>query len=424
MPTPVLNANSFGLPKTGGTQTQAASSDKAAKTMIDVVGGVANWYKLFPAKSGKWTQVFMPQIKQVEGGNAPALKGRLYTDRLGLQGQYTIAYYTGPRTSAGYAHVTRSGPGGIKLFAWYMRDADIARLLKAAMPDAHLPESKVAMQAQMLTMQGNIAKAKAALQGGKASPAVTPYKPSGIFTAPLSQQGPASSDSSFTPETANLGTVKKIAKPVANYAWYEVTPALILKLEKALPNKPAKAPIKLPQGPNFSAQLLEGPKTKWPYAKVTVSNAGQYLTLWFTIGLAGKNKPGSIIMLKRPSVSGKTPTVNADTGTAANSSGGDATGFTPITATLPKVDTDYIDTDTVYPGVAPQPVPTGGLIFPIVSVPPTLIDDTIPPGFGDVPLFEVGGENVEETPWYKSPLYIGAVIAAAIGGVWYWKTKK
>jgi hypothetical protein len=306
----------------------------------------------------------------------------------------------------------------VQLFAWYVRNAHIALLVKAAALRApSTAEAHVINQAQLLTLTTNIAKAKANVQGGYVAPNLPKLQtPGGLSTA---GQG----SSSFTPETANLGTIKKVAvAPQASYCWYEVTPNLILKLEKALPAKPSKAPIKLPQGPNLSAQLLAGPKTKWPYARATISNnSGQYVTLWFTIGLAGKNKPGSIIMLKRPAVAGKTPTVPADTGTSDQYTGGDPTGFTPIDVKLPKVDYQ------VYPVVAPQPVPTGGVIwpqvFPIISAPPLEIVETIPPGF-DEPGLELGGENVEETPWYKSPLYIGAVIAAVVGGVWYWKMKK
>src|SRR5512137_1849820 len=117
MPLPLVTANALGMPKSGGSTTNAPSSDNYDNAMVKIVGGTENWYKLFPAKAGNWTQAFTPQVKAMEGGSVPSMKGRSYVDQLALSGKFQVTYYVGQKTGAGYAYVLRKGPGGVKLFA-------------------------------------------------------------------------------------------------------------------------------------------------------------------------------------------------------------------------------------------------------------------------------------------------------------------
>jgi hypothetical protein len=370
MPSLLTNIHSveqFGTPAQGGTQASTTNAMTAGATaaMVKAVGGVQNWTKLFPAMVKNWTQVAVAQITAVEQGLAPSpLHGEFAP--FAMAGQYTTAYFKGPKSGVIYLKATRFGG---KLWAWYARNEDVARVIKNAI--AH------ATPAQKLALQAMVAKAKAGGQGVV----------------------PAAGNTNFVPVRLNPGSIKAAETPtklaIPPFAWYEVTPAFVLKVEQALPTTPSKAPIKLPKGPNFTAELLAGPKTRWPYAKVVASVNGSYITAWFTIGKAGKNKPGSIIFLKRPTVAGTTPTPVIDPTTTNPGS------LTPD---------DLGDILAVPPGTLEMP-PIGGVVdhtYPLEW----------PAGFGEDILAE-GGETVEDIEWWKNPIYLGLGALVLAGGGYY-----
>jgi hypothetical protein len=405
--------------------------------MIKLVGGMANWTKLFPLKVGEWTQVLIPQIKAVEGGQIPSTTRVVFTYKLNLDGVSSVNYFKGPKTDASYAKVDRKGPGGVKLFAWYCRNQDILRVLGGAPKAiATTPEAKGVAYAQQLAViaavnaarkqptasGGNLNKVNppspSSVGGGSFIPGAPPKKGGGVGARDAAAEAAAKAANKKGPGVgardplAEAAAAKKKAIPAL--AWYEVTPAFIKKVELELPSKPLMAPIQFPKASNLTAEILAGPKnTKWPYAKVTLSNNGQYATLWFTIGPAGKNKPGGLVLLKRNKITGTTPTPNlADT---------------PVSETLPPTVTD---SDAVPGGLGVVGTRMDGF-YPLDILP--LIDpgyappDYVPPGFGDEPLIDkivgTGGET-EAAPFWKNPLIIGAAVLAAGVGVWMWKKKK
>jgi hypothetical protein len=112
--------------------------------------------------------------------------------------------------------------------------------------------------------------------------------------------------------------------------------------------------------------------------------------MWFTIGAAGKNKPGSIIFLKRPKVA----------------------GITPNPVLLP-------DAGYAQAGYGVQEVQA----LPALPLTPPLAeeDNFMPPGY----LLE--GEGPAESiaaPWWKNPLFVGAAVIVLAGGAWVIYKKK
>lgn len=350
--------------------------------MIKAVGGLGNWYKLFPAKVGKWTQVTMAQIRTVEANQVPKPLHVKPAAPFVLQGSFQTMFGTGAKSNAVYALATRKDPRLGELSAWYTRDVDVARIVGSGLKKVNAASGNYAVAAaQDMAIQASVNQAKANIKGGPVAPTwLPPAKMPGVKVPPIQKP--------------------KIKPPPV--AWYEVTEALILKVEKELPSKPSMAPIPMPTGANFTAELLAGPKTKWPYAKVVMSNNGTYTTLWFTIGMAGKNKPGSIILLKRPKVAGSTPTPSL----------APAAGYVESTS----ADTGMI---------RQQPRDLMD-----VSVMPLTDDASLPPGFGEG-VVAGGGFDVEigdavlsdEKPFWKNPL-VWAGAAALVGGVWYVAKRK
>jgi hypothetical protein len=229
-----------------------------------------------------------------------------------------------------------------------------------------------------MAVQASVAAASANLQGGASSPNV-PITPGVGLSVPKP-----------------TGPIK-----IPPLAWYEVTAALINKVEGSLPFEPSKAPLPMPKGPDFTAELLAGPRNKWPYAKVVANINGAYLTMWFTIGATGNNKPGSIIFLKRPKVAGITPNpvlaheylpdpVSWDRPPNPNGSGYTHAGYgvQEVQATFP----------------------------PMPLTPPLAEEDNfMPPGY----LLEGEGPATSDEPsFWKSPLFIGAAVIALAGGAW------
>lgn len=352
-----------GVPKSGTAQLGPLAVG-ATTAMIKSVGGLQNWYKLFPVKTGAWTQVAIAQIRTVEANQMPKPLNKKPVQAFKLAGDFQVAFGLGVKSGATYALVTRKDPALGTLFAWYARDVDIARIIGSGLKKVSNTSADYATAAaQEMAVQASVAAASANLQGGASAPDV-PVTPGTGLSVP-------------TPK----GPVK-----IPPLAWYEVTAALITKIEGSLPTEPSKAPLPMPKGPDFTAELLAGPRNKWPYAKVVANVNGAYLTMWFTIGAAGKNKPGSIIFLKRPKVAGSTPN--------------------PVL--LP--DAGYADA-----GYGVQEVQAA---FPPLPLTPPLAaeDNFMPPGYlleGEGPAGSIATE-----PFWKNPLFIGVAVAALAGGVW------
>jgi hypothetical protein len=349
------NAKEKGAPKSSTPQLGPLAAGATA-AMVKSVGGMQNWYKLFPAKVGAWTQVAIAQIRTVEANQMPKPLNKAPAQAFKLAGIFQVAFGLGVKSGATYAFVTRKDPARGTLFAWYARDIDIARIIGSGLKKVNGASADYAMAAaQDMAVQAAVDKASANLQGGN--------------TAPLGIADAAKVGLSVVSQTAPI--------KIPLLAWYEVTEALILKIEKELPTTPSQAPIPMPKGPDFTAELLAG-RTKWPYAKVVVHVNGAYVTMWFTIGAAGKNKPGSIIFLKRAKIAGETPN--------------------PVL--LP--DAGYFDLP-----ITPS----------LPLTPPTVDQDYLaPPGYGEDLLAEGGGTTA--TAFWKNPLFIGVAVIALAGGAW------
>jgi hypothetical protein len=361
------NAAEKGAPKSGTPQLGPLAAG-ATTAMIKSVGGLQNWYKLFPVKTGAWTQVAIAQIRTVEANQMPKPLNKKPAQAFKLAGDFQVAFGLGIKSGATYALVTRKDPARGTLFAWYARDVDIARIIGSGLKKVNNASADYATAAaQEMAVQASVAAASANLQGGASSPNV-PITPGVGLSVPKP-----------------TGPVK-----IPPLAWYEVTAALINKVEGSLPFEPSKAPLPMPKGPDFTAELLAGPRNKWPYAKVVANINGAYLTMWFTIGAAGKNKPGSIIFLKRPKVA----------------------GITPNPVLLP-------DAGYAQAGYGVQEVQA----LPALPLTPPLAeeDNFMPPGY----LLE--GEGPAESiaaPWWKNPLFVGAAVIVLAGGAWVIYKKK
>jgi hypothetical protein len=159
------------LPAAKTTQKSAAPNTTTA--MIKAVGGLGNWYKLFPAKAGKWTQVMLAQIRVVEANQVPKPLHTKPAEPFNLQGSFQVIFGTGAKSGVTYAFVTRKDPRLGTLSAWYARDVDIARVIGSGLKKINTASADYAMAAaQDMAVQAAINQAKANLQGGAAAPAV------------------------------------------------------------------------------------------------------------------------------------------------------------------------------------------------------------------------------------------------------------
>jgi hypothetical protein len=397
-PTMITNASTFGKPKTTGNTTAAATNDNIP-AMIKQIGGLKNWLKIFPMKAGDWTQVLPVQIKAVEGSMMPkAAKNKVWTASTPLRiggGWSALDNYEGPRTGAAYIRVTvTSKVGGIKLFAWYVRDADLAKLRKQIdwKGDASFG------LAQSLTSNKSPEAAS-----GKVEAASSFIGTGAGFTIPTQPDKPKGG--SVGARDVQAEAAAKAKKKPIYLAWYEVTEQVLKRLEgSTLPSNPVNPPLKLSAASNVIVSYYSGPRHPKAFiAKIETSGGTRaiptFSTRWFVLAPSTAQNAGKVVPL--PKGTPVTPT------TLPPSSG----NLDPVGTTLP----------TIFP-----------LPATIEPMMPVVTDSELPDGFedpmittgGGEQLLELGGdEAILDKPLWKNPLVWAAVAATLVGGVWIMKRK-